>query len=337
MNHRVFLCPVLLLIGVGCVTTSEVNRRTAQVERLTSEQREPMYFCAPVELARAEAYAAFAKHESSQGRSHTADQYLALSESNAKTAYENSRDRGCLGDRDGDTIPDREDQCPDDIEDFDNFQDKDGCPDPDNDLDGIPDGQDQCPLERGPAENRGCPILDADGDGLVDAEDKCPKEFGPRSNQGCPIRDSDQDGVPDNEDKCPSEPGPKENGGCPYKLIQITDNQIVLKEKVFFATAKAVIKKESFGLLNEVAKALKDHSSFKVRVEGHTDSVGDDKKNKKLSQARADSVRKYLIGQGIGPDRMQAVGYGEERPIDDNGTDAGRSVNRRVEFFIISK
>lgn len=327
----------IFLIVSSCVTSGQVSERGSKLDKLLAQEHEPMYWCAPVELAKAEAFLAFARHESSQGRSHTAEHYLALAEQNANLAYNNSRDRGCYGDRDGDGVPDRDDSCPDDPEDFDGFQDTDGCPDKDNDLDGIPDEQDKCPNVKGPIENEGCPIIDTDGDGIPDKEDRCPNEFGPKANQGCPITDRDQDGIPDNEDKCPDEPGPKENNGCPYKLIQITDKMIILKEKVFFQFGKATIKKESYPLLNEIAQALKDHPTFRIRIEGHTDSVGSDKANKILSQKRADAVRKYLIGRGIEPHRLESVGWGEERPIDDNSTEAGREVNRRVEFHIISR
>lgn len=320
-------------LTVGCITTSEVEQRTSAVEKLLVEQREQMYNCAPVELAKAEAYARFARYESSHGRPHTALPYVEDAEANAKEAFENSRDRRCLNDRDGDDIPDREDECPDQPGPATNK----GCPVLDSDGDRIPDKEDRCPYQPGPKENGGCPVLDSDGDGLPDDVDKCPKEYGPKENDGCPYKDRDKDGTPDNLDKCPDDPGPRENDGCPYKLITITDTMIVLKEKVFFAFGKATIKKESYPLLDEIAQALKDHPTYVIRIEGHTDNVGSAATNKKLSQARADAVRKYLIGKGIEANRLTAVGYGFERPLDDNSTEAGRSVNRRVEFHIISK
>ncbi|MBL6976085.1 MAG: OmpA family protein [Deltaproteobacteria bacterium] len=321
----------------GCVSSPAVYDRAGSVEKLTNEQHVSMVNCTPRELARAEAFADFARHETSQGRPHTARDFIELSEFNARKAFENSRDRSCLGDLDGDGIPDPEDRCPEEKEDFDKFKDKDGCPEPDNDLDGILDPQDRCPNEAGPVKNEGCPFMDRDGDGLSDDEDKCPDEFGPRQNHGCPIRDSDKDGVPDNEDKCPQVQGPKDNEGCPYKLIQVTDKAIILKEKIFFAFGKSTIRRTSHPLLNEVVLALRDHPTYVVRIEGHTDSVGRASSNQRLSTARAVAVRKYLLGKGVAPRRLQAVGLGEARPIDDNSTEAGRSVNRRVEFHIVSK
>jgi len=140
-------------------------------------------------------------------------------------------------------------------------------------------------------------------------------------------------------DKCPNDPAPGTPDGCPPKYVNIVvkADKIELKQKIFFDFGKATIKPVSFGLLNEVAKALKDFPKINVRIEGHTDSRGSDAKNLKLSQARADSVRTYLIGQGIGGNRMEARGFGETVPIADSRTDAGREQNRRVEFLITSQ
>ena len=90
----------------------------------------------------------------------------------------------------------------------------------------------------------------------------------------------------------------------------------------------------NFGLLDEVAAVLNARTSMQVRIEGHTDSRGGHAYNVRLSQARADSVKAYLVGKGIGSDRMEAKGYGPDQPIDNNKTAAGRERNRRVEFMI---
>ena len=113
-------------------------------------------------------------------------------------------------DNDGDGIPDLKDQCPDQAEDIDTFQDEDGCPDPDNDGDGILDADDRCPLEPGIAELDGCPLRDRDGDGIPDDKDRCPDEpedkDGFEDADGCPDTDNDGDGIPDTTDKCPNQP-----------------------------------------------------------------------------------------------------------------------------------
>src|SRR5690606_14506022 len=92
--------------------------------------------------------------------------------------------------RDGDGIPDDDDQCADEPEDQDGFQDDDGCPDPDNDADGVPDTDDACPNDAedqdGHEDADGCPDLDNDGDGVADADDECPSEPGDPAANGCP-------------------------------------------------------------------------------------------------------------------------------------------------------
>ncbi|GEM_PF-1802550 len=122
----------------------------------------------------------------------------------------------------------------------------------------------------------------------------------------------------------------------PYKLIKVTKKKIVIKQKIYFETGKAIIRPESFPVLDEIAQVLKDNPGLRIRIEGHTDSVGPASYNLRLSQKRANAVRNYLISKGIDPSRLEAVGYGESRPIAPNTTPEGRAKNRRVEFVIIS-
>jgi OOP family OmpA-OmpF porin len=115
----------------------------------------------------------------------------------------------------------------------------------------------------------------------------------------------------------------------------LTDSAIEIKEKVMFETGSSDILAESHGLLNEVAAILKDNPQIKViNIEGHTDSVGSDRKNKQLSEQRAASVALFLAGAGVDAQRMVPQGHGEEKPIADNETEEGRDANRRVEFNI---
>lgn len=131
-------------------------------------------------------------------------------------------------DRDGDGIPDDIDQCPTAAEDFDGFQDSDGCPDPDNDGDGILDVNDKCPDQAedfdGFEDTDGCPEVDNDKDGIPDDLDHCPNEpetkNGYKDDDGCPDEaDQDGDGIPDVRDKCPLEAedtdGFEDEDGCP--------------------------------------------------------------------------------------------------------------------------
>ena len=117
--------------------------------------------------------------------------------------------------------------------------------------------------------------------------------------------------------------------------VTVTASKLELQEKVYFDTGKATIKPASFGLLDEVAQVLVAHPEVKkVRIEGHTDASGSAATNTKLSQARADAVRSYLVGKGVAADRLSAKGYGPAKPIADNKTAEGREANRRVEFMI---
>jgi outer membrane protein OmpA-like peptidoglycan-associated protein len=257
------------------------------------------------------------------------------------------------GDRDKDTIPDSRDRCPDEPEDKDGDQDEDGCPDllVDRDGDGIADTADACidtPEDKDAFEDEdGCPEPDNDKDTVLDVVDKCPLQpedidtF--EDADGCPDPDTDQDRVADAQDQCPNQPedydGDQDTDGCPdlYKNIIVRDDRIELKQTVYFATAKDRILPKSYPLLNEVALALRDNPNLFVRIEGHTDSQGAAAANQRLSQKRAESVRRYLIDQAIAPTRMEAEGFGEDRPLEDNRTAEGRAANRRVEFHIIKK
>ncbi len=122
------------------------------------------------------------------------------------------------------------------------------------------------------------------------------------------------------------------------KRVEVTQDQIVIREKIQFETGKAVIKPESFGLVDEITAAVRDTAAIKkLSIEGHTDDVGSDKYNQKLSDQRAAAVRTYLIEKGIEAGRLVSKGWGEAKPIGDNTTEEGREQNRRVEFIIVEQ
>jgi outer membrane protein OmpA-like peptidoglycan-associated protein len=101
---------------------------------------------------------------------------------------------------------------------------------------------------------------------------------------------------------------------------------------------KAVIQLLSFELLHQIAAAIVENPDItRLRIEGHTDSDGPDAYNLRLSQARAEAVRAFLIEAGVEAGRLDAVGYGEQMPIDTNKTWEGRQANRRVEFVIVER
>lgn len=229
---------------------------------------------------------------------------------------------GCVDvDGDGDGLVDRLDPCPSDAEDADGFEDADGCPEPDNDGDGIQDADDRCPREPD------------DLDGFEDAD-------------GCPEDDNDRDGIPDLADLCPLEPevfnGVDDDDGCPdagAPLAVLTDAKIEITQQVRFATKKSRIARSSYRLLATVATLLILHPEItKVRIEGHTDSRGRATYNLRLSQQRADAVLRHLVEvSGIDPARLEAIGFGEAQPIDDNRSRRGRAANRRVELVIVER
>jgi outer membrane protein OmpA-like peptidoglycan-associated protein len=149
------------------------------------------------------------------------------------------------------------------------------------------------------------------------------------------LADRDHDGLPDLYDNCPDVPGPIENGGCPvYKKIIVRPDRLELREKIMFAFDKADIEPESLPLLDEVVQALNDNRSFRVRIEGHTDSTGPEEHNQTLSERRAEAVLGYLRAHGIAPGRLSYKGFGATVPLDSNRTAAGRENNRRVDFVV---
>lgn len=225
-------------------------------------------------------------------------------------------------DTDGDGIIDPNDKCPT-VPGIAKYQ---GCPVPDTDGDGINDENDKCPTVKGLAKYEGCPIPDTDKDGINDEEDKCPSVAGVARYQGCPIPDTDGDGINDEEDKCPHVKGSAELFGCPSLNFKAND--------INFAIGKATLTKVSKKELDKGAVILKENAQLKLFIDGHTSSTGTKKLNDKLSLNRANSVKSYLVGKGISSERLTATGFGSDKPIADNKTEAGRKANRRVEFRV---
>jgi len=219
------------------------------------------------------------------------------------------------GDRDGDGLKNSVDDCPDSPEDFDKFQDEDGCPDTDNDRDGIADGVDKCPMDP------------EDVDGYQDQD-------------GCPDPDNDSDGILDVEDLCPNEKetvnGYADSDGCPdVEQIRVVGEKIVLDEQILFETNQAQIRAESDKLLERLVKLLNEHPEYaKVSVDGHTDERGSEALNQRLSEERAKSVMNYLVAHGVSADRLSARGLGASQPRVDRSDPLAYTLNRRVEFHV---
>jgi OOP family OmpA-OmpF porin len=321
---------VLVVIGyigcVGCGHARTVDTGIVEVQRrLDRVLSAGAYYCAPRELALARAHLEFARAGLQQGNPNEADGHLKEASLNARAAERLSPSSRCAAagstvvveaprtdgpDADNDGVADAADACPREPEDQDGHQDADGCPEGDNDQDGVIDALDQCANQP------------EDRDDYQDSD-------------GCPEPDNDQDSVADADDRCPLEPGTEANSGCPrieYANIELTPTALRLKQPVLFGDDAPAIRSVSFGLLDGVVAALNDHPEVKLEIQGHTDSRGDDSHNLKLSQARADAVRRYLTEHGIEASRLTARGYGETRPIESNLTSQGREINNRVEF-----
>lgn len=228
-------------------------------------------------------------------------------------------------DNDNDGIINKEDNCPNVF----GLAMFNGCPD--TDKDGIMDQEDNCPDIAGTLN--GCP--DADNDGVADPYDKCPNFAGDKTNNGCPLPDTDNDGVPDKFDKCPSVKGLNNNNGCPPEA-DINQTNITSKPKavlIYFELSKSEITAESKKILDNVASYITKSNIKTYEISGHTDNTSSAETNLKLSLARANAVRDYLVAKGIDKTKLITRGFGEEFPVDSSNTEVGRHKNRRVEII----
>ncbi|OFY86337.1 MAG: hypothetical protein A3F72_11070 [Bacteroidetes bacterium RIFCSPLOWO2_12_FULL_35_15] len=271
--------------------------------------------------------------------------------------------KGCP-DKDGDGVPDKLDECPD----VPGLQDFKGCPD--RDSDGTQDKLDLCPDKPGPASNDGCPeiklnLIDTDGkilrsaikgkDGFFRFDDLPADEFVLFKLEG---EDTDSlkeikvmvGGVPkmafidektrffkfvilktdDNKLK-------RENENDVAVKLTKAEEEIIKKafNNLEFASAKDIIKQESFASLDELAALMAKKPLWHLKISGHTDNQGNAVTNMKLSQKRAEAIKKYLVNKGIAENRFKVEWFGATKPIADNKTEAGRQKNRRVEMLII--
>jgi OOP family OmpA-OmpF porin len=120
--------------------------------------------------------------------------------------------------------------------------------------------------------------------------------------------------------------------------VEVQADKIVIHDKIQFEIDRAVIKPESFGLLDEIHAVITQNPQIKrLSVEGHTDSTGSDSHNQQLSDWRAHAVLEYLVQHGIAASRLRSKGWGERKPLAPNTTAAGREQNRRVEFLIVEQ
>ncbi len=271
-------------------------------------------------------------------------------------------------DLDGDGINNQVDSCPEQAEDFDNFEDDDGCPEFDNDRDGIIDSKDDCVNEAedfdGFEDQDGCPDFDNDGDNISDEKDECPEmaeDFdGFEDEDGCPELDNDKDGIVDANDQCPNVAenfnNYEDSDGCPDEIPETNQieeikpeekeqnnsvepenkvrvsipNEFLLDGENVFSSNTSNIQRGYYKELNEIAEMMKSNPSFKWRIEGHLDNSGSTAERKALSTAMASSVMDYLVSRGVSSKSFQVIGLSDEYPLAPNSTIQGRLKNRRV-------
>jgi len=238
---------------------------------------------------------------------------------------------GCEPDSDRDGIKNSTDSCPDTAPGT--TVDARGCQqDVDSDNDGIKNSADSCPdtVQGVTVDARGCEP-DSDNDGTRNSADSCP-DTAPNTKtdaRGCEL-DDDNDGIRNSADSCPdTAQGVKiDNRGCELK-------EIIALKGVSFANNSAVLTGNSAEALNAAAATLRLNADLKVEVAGYTDNRGSTTYNVRLSQKRAETVRDYLVTQGVSADMLSAKGYGPENPLADNASADGRAANRRVELHIL--
>ncbi|TVQ88770.1 MAG: OmpA family protein [Deltaproteobacteria bacterium] len=315
----------LIALTIGCVNTREVAASLKTTEQgLAALDLAVAKRCAPADLGRAEAHLALARHISRAGdprrvSDHATSASSALAQLQSHLAacqpppseapsvaeacaipegYDGPFDKqGCPdGDRDGDGIPDSRDRCPDLPEDFDGWEDEDGCPEPDNDGDGILDVDDACPNEPGDPAFDGCPPPACEGPSLT-AEILLDPAL-------C-------------ADKAP--PG-----------LHLDGEQLVVDPPLKLNPSGQLMENQEG--LRAILQLLAALPSATLEIQGHVSS--DTEAALSTSQRRADTVADALRSLGAPRARIEAVGYGDQRPIDTNRTETGRARNNRIELYL---
>ncbi len=251
-------------------------------------------------------------------------------------------------DTDKDGITDDIDKCIDEEEDYDGYQDEDGCPDKDNDGDGIFDIADNCPNKAedfdGFQDDDGCPDLDNDGDGILDVDDECPnliEDFdGYEDDDGCPDVDNDGDGILDVDDKCVNErenfngyldddgcpdtlpapiikeitpkeetPKPKPKPIEPKKPVSNVPSELLILSETTFASNSSNIKSSAYGELNRIVDELKKYPNTSWRIEGHIDKQTSRGEATRVTKAQADAILSYFVSKGLPAFEFPSCGF----------------------------
>ena len=187
----------------------------------------------------------------------------------------------------------------------------------DTDGDGCSDGDEVLDMNTNPLE------ADTDGDGLGDCDEKNVYRTNPL------VKDTDGDGADDGKEV--------RDGTDPLvaDVLQIEESGDLVLEGINFETNSATITDDSEPILRRAYNTLRTNPDLRVEIQGHTDDVGSAVANQRLSERRANSVRDYMVQNGIDPNRMTARGYGEEEPLVPNDSPENRARNRRIQFRVI--
>ncbi|HEX8516922.1 MAG TPA: DUF5723 family protein [Bacteroidia bacterium] len=271
--------------------------------------------------------------------------------------------QGCP-DTDGDKIIDKEDSCPADA----GLAEFKGCPDKDGDK--VIDKEDRCPEKPGPATNDGCPevkliLLNSQGAALKTATrgkdgsfsfDELPADelviFKLEGDDAGAVNEIKvvvggiaKRAIRDAKDNffhfivLKTDTSKLKTEDANDVAIKLNKEEAEVLKKAFnnleFATAKDVIKQESFASLDELAALMAKKPNWRLKISGHTDNQGKAATNLKLSEKRAKAIQQYLVSKGISADRFKVEWFGHKKPIADNKTEEGRQKNRRVEMLII--
>jgi len=330
---------VLGALLIGCASSREAVREvppelSVQIDTLRSHLHAAgslgAMVCSPQLYAQVHAAYRFAVLEKGQGNRAGAREHVAEGLALSTKVIEASKEcpvRGVLvsnpemdpgADSDGDGLAGADDRCPYALEDHDEFEDTDGCPEPDNDSDGVLDGDDQCGTES------------EDIDGFEDAD-------------GCPDPDNDADGVLDEDDQCPEEAetlnGFEDGDGCADvvpRRLKVANGYIELDAPVQFVDLTSTeLLAASHPLLEELAGQIAAYEDMIVRVEGHTSNRGNKDELAARSTGRAESVATFLVAQGLPASKVLSQGYGGTKPKTTNRTKGGRAANERVEFAVV--
>ena len=234
------------------------------------------------------------------------------------------------GDADGDGLLDATDRCPDRAEDFDNFEDTDGCPEAETPVQVVIRDPYIGLVENAKVEITGETTAKSGNNSFSVTLEPGNYQIAASAPNYHPI-----------DDYFTVEMGQSAQVVkvmTPFAepaRITVTKERIRIAEKVYFNTNAAEIRSQSYDLLNEIARTLEAHPEIvRIRIEGHTDSRGDAGYNLELSRKRATAVMTYLVQVGVDERRLAAAGYGEDQPIDPRELETAWEINRRVEFII---